>query len=343
MTTYTPEQQAIRLAMLQDMSDLMNASKGVSQEAAGSAVAQQWGGKLTPSNQIPVVPQQTATQKYVGQDKLIQPPTESSTWKQAPGGNVPGFPQSPPPLPGDMDYNIDPSAGLVPILDGAPAYTDSAVHDMYRETDPYSELLRSMGISGLGMTPYDKWYTSQFDPMYAAFGLGLTPSNSWADAITGGLNPSSARSLLGGYFSGLSPEQERIELENMYQGLGVGGTWDALESLFTANTTPMIAKYMASPAVRSASTSAFGALSPTEQRTTGFLDYLKGLVGGGQPTQPSFGDNQQKSQIPLSGPYNQQPAVDQAMPGAPPSQAMIDIARNQTPAYDYINGQWARI
>ena len=80
---YTKEQELIRLAMLQDMANLMNA--GVSQEAAGAAVAQEWGGQLTPTNQVPTTPEKTATQKYVG---TVVPRPEQGAGKGA--SSLPG-------------------------------------------------------------------------------------------------------------------------------------------------------------------------------------------------------------------------------------------------------------
>ena len=195
---YTPEQELIRRAMLEDMANLMKA--GQTQEAAGAAVAPVWGGVLTPSNQVPVTPEQTAYEKYIGSETT----TNSFTGDPDKDAAIMGL--------------LTTEKGLTPTLNGIPVqYQPSAQdsinpsistpwggdigvptidHDMYMESNPFSVFLQHLGTTGLGMTPYEKWYVSQYNPMQAAFGLGLTPFTNWVEALNAGLSPSSSRSML---------------------------------------------------------------------------------------------------------------------------------------------------
>ncbi len=343
MATYTPEQQAVRLAMLQDMAGIM--AQGVRQEDAGAEVAQDY--QFNPATQTGVAP----TNSYTPDDfsaKTLMDAYTSSVGSQAPN-DVVGFPQNPVvPGAGDMDYNIDPSAGLVPTLDGAPAYTDKQLFQ--EDWFPEQMFMDQYGIPTLGQSAYQRWlmqnqWMAEMDYMFGLGGAQQTGSN-WSDYLGSGNTLASARSNIMDRLGNIStPQEGQLFRDMVSQGMGMDAVRGAYGLGLRGQFTPGVADYMSSEGVFGNIGRGYEAQDVAGAGTT-FMDYIQGLMGGA-PKQSGFGqrtqDTQQVSQIPLTGPYNQQPSVDQAIPGAPPSQAMIDIARNQTPAYDYINGQWVRI
>ncbi len=210
---------------------------------------------------FPVGP--TPVNNYTPDDfsaKTLMDAYTSSVGPQAPGGNVPGFPQNPPPPPGDMDYNIDPSAGLVPTLDGEQVglpegygYQSDDWFNYMAMQDPRAIMRSTLGIPTLGQTPYEEWIMAQAgmmrDTWLAAQMMGTQVGGIdqqprlFSDYLTSS-NPSQSRQLganLYGSMGGLGNQASR-DLTGL---LGTSGIQNLAYQNLASQYSPQVAAYYA--------------------------------------------------------------------------------------------------